>query len=153
MGNPESASARSRAAESAFWEGTLDVSRRCLELDRGFAGTLGRRSSAGGDPLDPELWENYVAARRSLVDHATRSLSLMARDGESQARNRDVKDRLETTLGEVMLLEERLAGFLAQNLAVLKETIDDLSRNQAVFTSYARSCAARPAAEALEATA
>ncbi|MDR1081924.1 MAG: hypothetical protein LBQ79_13435 [Deltaproteobacteria bacterium] len=139
--------------ERAFWERTLAVSRECLELDRSFMGTLGRRSAAGDDPLDPGLWENYVEARRSLVEFTTRSLSLMARDRDSQARMREQKERLETALGEIVRLEEKLAGFLSRNLSVLKETIDDLSRNQAVFTSYARSGSAKPRAEALEARA
>jgi hypothetical protein len=138
------------ASEKAFWEKTLDVSRECLDLDRRFLGTLKRKSAAGADPLDPALWENFIEARRSLVDFTTQNLNLMARDRQSHARNKDVKDRLETTLGEVMRLEEKLAGFLSRNLSVLKETIDDLSRNQAVFTSYARSGGTKGVPETLK---
>ncbi|MDR1035324.1 MAG: hypothetical protein LBT40_01735 [Deltaproteobacteria bacterium] len=143
-------SSASPEPERAFWEKTLEVSRECLALDRSFLGTLERKTASGADPLDPELWENFIEARRSLVEFTTQSLNMMARDRGSQYRMKDEKERLETTLGEVARLDELLASFLSRNLSVLKETIDELSRNQTVFTSYARSGHARPRAETLE---
>jgi hypothetical protein len=138
------------ASEKAFWDKTLAVSRKCLELDRGFIGALQEKSGRGDDALDPALWENFIEARRNLVEYTTQSLNVMARDRKSHARNKDVKDRLETTIGEIMRLEEKLAGFLSENLSALKKTIAHLTSNQAVFTSYTRSGPLKPAAETLE---
>ena len=136
-------------AEKAFWMKTLELSRECLDLDSRFLGDLEKKTAAGGDPLDPSLWENFIEARRSLVDYTTENLNLLAQDKSSQARNKDVMNRLETTLGEVMQLEEKLARFLSDNLSVLKETIEGITRNQAIFSAYGRNNP-KPAAEAFE---
>jgi hypothetical protein len=135
--------------EKAFWGKILELSEECLSMDRRFLGTLDRKTAKGDDPLDPGLWENFIEARRSLVDYTTSSLNVISRDKEAVARNKDIKDRLVDTLDEVMLLEEKLSAFLSENLTVLKETIDDISKNQAVFTSYAR-VKGKPRPEALE---
>jgi hypothetical protein len=136
-------------SEKAFWLKTLELSLGCLDLDRRFLGTLEKKTASGGDPLDPGLWENFIEARRNLVDYTTENLNLLSKDKPSQARNKDVMNRLETTLGEVMQLEEKLAKFLSENLSVLKDTIDDISRNQAIFSAYGRTNP-KPMPEALE---
>ncbi|MDR2351692.1 MAG: hypothetical protein LBF22_00785, partial [Deltaproteobacteria bacterium] len=118
-------------SEKAFFLKTLELSKECLDLDRNFLGTLEKKSAQGGDPLDPLLWENFIEARRNLVDFTTGNLVLLAKDRESHIRNKDVMDRLETTLGEVMQLEEKLTKFLSENLNALKDTIDGISKNQA----------------------
>jgi predicted nuclease with TOPRIM domain len=138
--------------EKAFWLKTLEVSEQCLDLDRRFLGTLERKTAQGHDPLDPALWENFIEARRNLVEYTTENLNLLARDRKAIGRNRDIKDRLETTLGEVMQLEEKLTTFLSENLSVLKETIEDISRNQMIFTAYARHTH-KPRPEVMETTA
>ncbi|MDR2198825.1 MAG: hypothetical protein LBR53_05115 [Deltaproteobacteria bacterium] len=138
--------------EKNFWLKTLELSRECLELDRGFLGALEKKTENGDDPLEPALWENFIEARRSLVDYTTENILLLARDKGSQARNKDVMKRLETTLNEVMRLEEKLAFFLSENLSVLKDTVDGITKNQAIFAAYGRSNP-KPAAEALETTA
>ena len=137
------------SAEKAFWHKTLELSRECLDLDRSFLGALEKKSLSGGDPLDPGLWENFIEARRSLVDYTTENLNLLARDKDAQSRNKDAMARLETTLGEVMQLEEKLSKFLSENLNVLKETIDGITKNQAIFSAYSRG-APKPRPEALE---
>jgi hypothetical protein len=140
------------ASEKAFWNKTLEVSEDCLELDRRFLGTLEKKTESGGDPLDPLLWENFIEARRNLVEFTTENLNLLAQDKQSQARNKDVMNRLETTLGEVMQLEEKLTSFLSENLAALKDTIDGITKNQAIFSAYGRN-SHKPRPEALETTA
>jgi hypothetical protein len=126
------------SAEKALWLSTLKASRECLELDQGFLSGLDRRSAEGADALEPSLWENFIEARRELVDYTTGNLNLLARDRKSQERNQDINDRLVTTLGEVMRLEEKLAVFLRDNLSALKDTIDGISKNQVIFSAYAR---------------
>ncbi|MDR1038997.1 MAG: hypothetical protein LBR80_02285 [Deltaproteobacteria bacterium] len=143
-------SLKAAAAERAFWETTLKVTHECLELDRRFAGTVKARHESGDDPLDPELWENFIEARRSLVDFTAQSLNLIARDRAARERNREAEERLKTALGEMVRLEEGLAGFLTVNLKALKDTVEHLSRNQAIFTGYARASGAKPGPETLE---
>jgi predicted nuclease with TOPRIM domain len=140
---------KSRKAEKAFLDKTLEVSRECLEMDRSFLGALEKKAAAGRDPLEPRMWENFIEARRSLVDFTTENLNLLAQDAEAQSRHKDVMARLETTLGEVMRLEEKLTHFLSENLDALRETIDGISKNQAIFSAYSRS-RAKPRAETLE---
>ncbi|MDR2354431.1 MAG: hypothetical protein LBF22_14990 [Deltaproteobacteria bacterium] len=138
-------------SEKAFWLKTFEVSQECLELDRGFLSNLAKRTAVGNDPLEPALWENYIEARKSLVDYTTANLNLLARDKKGLVRNKDIKDRLETTLSEVVKLEEKLTSFLAENLSLLKETIDDISKNQLVFSAYAQHNY-KPRPEAIETT-
>jgi hypothetical protein len=131
---------KGRKAERAFWANTLEISEECLELDRDFLARIeGRGGPGGADPLNPELWESFIKARKNLVDYTTENLAILAQDKESQARNPDVMTRLESTLGEVMLLEERLTSFLRDNLGILRDTIDGISKNQAIFSAYGRS--------------
>jgi hypothetical protein len=125
------------------------MAEECLSLDKRFIGTLEKKKTLGADPLDPCLWENFIEARRSLVDYTTQNLNILAGDKKSASRNSDIKDRLETALGEVMQLEEKLASFLSENLAALKDTIDGISKNQAIFTQYAKNNY-KPQAEAFE---
>jgi hypothetical protein len=80
-------------------------------------------------------------------------MTLMSRDRALVERNRDAADRLADAMGEVKRLEGSLAGFLSGELPELKRAIDDLSRNQAVFTSYARSGGTKHKPETLETTA
>jgi predicted nuclease with TOPRIM domain len=148
---PNEITKRQREAEKAFWMKTLQVSQECLDLDRRFIGALERKTALGADPLEPSLWENFIEARRDLVDCATENLNLIARDKKAQSRQRDIKDRLETTLGEVMRLEEKLTSFLAENLSVLKDAIEDISKNQVIFSAYGRHNH-KPRPEALETT-
>ncbi|MDR2338803.1 MAG: hypothetical protein LBF40_01495 [Deltaproteobacteria bacterium] len=143
---------RQNACEKAFWVKTLELSEECLDLDRRFLAELnglGRKDKGGKDPLDPTLWENFIEARKSLVEYTTGNLNLLAQDKSSQGRNKDMLARLETTLGEVMRLEERLAGFLSENLVALKDTIDGIAKNQAIFSAYGRNNT-KPMPEALE---
>jgi hypothetical protein len=126
------------ASEKAFWLKTLELSEERLDMDRRFMGVLEKKKSEGRDPLDPLLWENFIEARKDLVDYTTSNLNVLSRDKTAFSRNKDVKDRLETTLDEVMRLEEKLAAFLSRNLLVLKDTIEELNKNQAIFTAYSR---------------
>ncbi|MDR2405430.1 MAG: hypothetical protein LBE27_03565 [Deltaproteobacteria bacterium] len=136
-------------SDKAFLMKTLELSKDCLDLDRHFLGDLEKKAASGDDPLDPSLWENFIEARRNLVDFTTSNLNMLAQDRESQNRHKDVMSRLESTLGEVVKLEEKLTRFLSENLGVLKETIDGISKNQAIFSAYGRGNG-KPRPEALE---
>jgi hypothetical protein len=140
-------------AGRALLETALRATLERLALDRSFAAAIGRRRASGGDPLDPELWEAFVETRRELDGFSAQTVRATARDRESMARNADVRERLDAALAEAAALEKELAGFLSESLASLREAIDGLARGQAVFSSYARSGHARPAAESLEARA
>jgi hypothetical protein len=92
------------ASEKAFWLKTLEMSEERLDMDRRFIGVLETKKSEGRDPLDPDLWENFIEARKDLVDYTTTNLNIISRDKRAFSRNKDVKYRLETTLDEVMRL-------------------------------------------------
>jgi hypothetical protein len=141
-----------RRAERAFFTKTLELSEECLQTDRNFVASLEKREKEGADPLEPRLWENFISARQSLVDFTTSNLNLLARDRAALETHKDITTRLETTLGEVMVLEEKLHTFLSEKLTVLKETIDEISKNQVLFTSYSKNNY-KPLPEALERTA
>jgi hypothetical protein len=138
-----------KQSQKAFVTKTLELSKECLDLNKSFLKALEKKSLNGEDPLDPGLWENFIEARRSLVDFTTSNLNLLAQDQESQKHNKETLSRLETTLGEVMHLEEKLTKFLSDNLSALKDTIDGISKNQAIFSAYGRN-GSKPMPEALE---
>jgi hypothetical protein len=50
----------------------------------------------------------------------------------------EIEKRLMSSLSEMLALEEKLTGYLAENLEVLKQTIEDLTKNQPLFSKYSR---------------
>jgi hypothetical protein len=126
-------------SDRSLWQKTLRACQECLEMDRKFMKELDRKKEADNqEGLEPVLWENFIEARRDLMNFTSESINILARDQESQNSNSDIKDRLITSLDEMMSLEEKLAAYLSENLDLLKETIEDLTKNQAIFSSYGR---------------
>jgi hypothetical protein len=154
---------RTREGDRALWRRTAEVCEQCLGIDRAMAEKIAGRP-AGRDVdeyLDPALWEHFVEARRDLVDFAVDSVAMLARrkaqdpaDGRptgamssgealsemapTDPEQAEIEKRLLNSMTEMLALEERLTGYLTQNLEILRTTIDELSKNQVVFSQYAR---------------
>jgi hypothetical protein len=140
----------------------MAAAEQCLELDRRMAGRAEFAkpipdarppAEAVDDYLPPSVWEHYVEARRELVDFTTASIEVLARDRpaggqaggpapdeqeEAERERSDIERRLVNSLTEMVELESRLAAYLTENLEALDRTIDGLTRNQTLFTKYAR---------------
>ncbi|MDR0549391.1 MAG: hypothetical protein LBI10_08320 [Deltaproteobacteria bacterium] len=124
---------------------TLDACRERLEMDRGFVAKLERQIAEPNlDPLDPALWENFIAARRDLFDFTALNLNLLVKKKASgkdlsllDDQERQIHEDLLTSLSEIAALEEKLTTYLEKNLGVLKETIDKMAKGQAIFAGYA----------------
>jgi hypothetical protein len=147
-----------RQKDLALWRKTVEICHRCLELDREMLAKLGPDDFGSRDAeeyLDPKIWEQFIEAREDLVDFTTSSISVLTRgerkppppspeDETDEARRgmveqAELEKRLVKSLKEMVELEAHLAKYLNENLSVLKETIDGLSKNQVLFTSYAKS--------------
>ncbi|MDR1086035.1 MAG: hypothetical protein LBP22_14550 [Deltaproteobacteria bacterium] len=134
-----------------LWSETLAACQECLDLDRRFAAELERQIAGPDlDPLEPALWESFVEARRDLFDFTAVNLTLLAKTGPKSAEGNNVDEgeskegsfsqvrgELLKSLAEMVALEEKLTAYLSENLGILKETIDDLSKSQAIFAGYA----------------
>jgi hypothetical protein len=104
--------------------------------------------------VDPRLWEQFIAARKDLVDFTTSSIDVLtvspARNLQAGSADRtggdelmfaeqsELENRLMSSLKEMVELEYKLAGYLSENLSVLRETIDGLNKNQLLFSHYAK---------------
>jgi hypothetical protein len=139
----------------------MAAAKKCLELDRAMLERV--QASRGGelhpkdpdDYLDPALWDHYVEARRDLVDFTTSNIEVLvkSRSGGPQGSSRpeadsDIEKRLVSSLSEMAMLEEKLAAYLTENLEVLRKAVTDLTRNQTLFTKYAKA-GAKPEPERL----
>ncbi|MDR1677048.1 MAG: hypothetical protein LBS44_01495 [Deltaproteobacteria bacterium] len=141
-----------------LWRKTADICRECLDLDRAMLAKLGRldldRGRDAENYVDPALWEHFIAARQDLVDFTTSSIGVLTTnvsyqkpvDGNKRSEEDDknfveqseLENRLMTSLKEMLDLENKLANYLNENLSVLRETIDGLSKNQVLFSAYAK---------------
>ncbi|MDR3204377.1 MAG: hypothetical protein LBV23_06500 [Deltaproteobacteria bacterium] len=140
-----------------LWSKIMEASQKCLDLDREIF--LKIKSFEDGqakevdDFVDPALWENYIEARRELFDYATNNIKVLTRDRRAprkasrregdkveadQKRQKEIESRIVNSLKEMLLLEEKLTNYLSDNLSVIKETIEELSKNQPIFTKYSR---------------
>jgi hypothetical protein len=117
-----------------------------LAIDRRFVQELDQRlqKDPAPDPLDPALWENFIAVRRDIFDYTALNLRVLAKDQKDPERldalsleESQIKEELLTSLTEMAALEEKLTSYLADNLTLLKETIDDLAKGQTLFSGYA----------------
>jgi hypothetical protein len=140
---------------------TVVICSECLELDRSMLSKLGPLDDdRGRDPdnyVDPGLWEQFINARKELVDFTTSSIDVLnsgqknnpnnnepgldqrtEEDEKNFAEQSELEYRLMTSLKEMVDLENKLANYLTENLSVLKETIDGLNKNQLLFTCYAK---------------
>jgi hypothetical protein len=124
-----------------LWSETLAACQECLKVNRQFFSDLERHiSEPDQDPMEPVLWEHFIEARKDLFDFTTVNLNILAknlsknRDSEAESQ---IREDLLTSLEEVVALEEKLTAYLSENLGLLKETINDLSKSQALFAGYA----------------
>jgi hypothetical protein len=125
-----------------LWSETLIACQKCLEIDRHFASRLEDQiKDPKRDPLDPALWENFIEARRDLFDFTAVNLNLLAKRDKANAGGASpdgqIRESLLKSLGEMAALEEKLTAYLSENLGILKETIDNLAKGQAIFSGYA----------------
>jgi hypothetical protein len=143
----------------ALWRKTVEICQRCLELDRDMLARLGPPSIAPKDVedyLDPKVWEQFIEAREDLVEFTTSSIHVLTAEArrkvnpgnkkekeevkEAFAEQTELEARIMKSLKEMVDLEDRLASYLTENLSVLRETIDGLTKNQMLFTNYSRRC-------------
>jgi hypothetical protein len=142
-----------REAEGVLWARVSEAVAKCLELDRRMLDRVEANRDGERAPDDPDgfiapaVWERYVAARRDLVDFTTASIAILAGGRPSIAEAEpgpegqvadEMEERLVGSLDELAELEEKLAAYLADNLQVLGNAIEELTRNQTVFTRYAQ---------------
>jgi hypothetical protein len=143
----------------ALWEKTMEACDKCLALDRAMANKIADSQKIPfehrdvDEYLDPSLWEHYVEARRDLFDFTTSGIEVITktRQAEKAAQSQmepgqkdssqdvdpDIERRLISSLSEMLELEAKLTNYLEENLNVLQQTIEDLIRNQTLFTKYA----------------
>jgi hypothetical protein len=138
------------ARETAVWRRVMESAEKCLEMDRGMLERVEASKRGGAPPadpdeyLDPSLWENFVEARRELIDFTSSSIEVLTRDPQGEPARpseEEVERRLIGSLTEMAELEEKLAAYLSQNLDVLAAAIGELTRNQTLFSRYAKSAA------------
>jgi hypothetical protein len=135
--------------ERALWGRVMGAADKCLDMDRRMLERIEFTKDGGLPPkdvdgyLDPALWEHYVQARRDLVDFTTSSIKVLTRDRPKAAAEAgsDIETRLMRSLSEMAALEEKFAAYLTENLEVLGTAITELTRNQTIFTKYAKTAA------------
>jgi hypothetical protein len=131
--------------KKSLWSETLVSCRECLEIDRQFAAQLERKIAKPDlDPLEPSIWEHFIEARKDLFDYTVMNLGLLAQNQYSKEEEKNlsqeesqIREDLLTSLDEMRALEEKLTTYLSKNLGVIKETIDNLAKSQALFSGYA----------------
>jgi hypothetical protein len=122
-----------------LWQEALKACDECLRLDKDFVSNLQRKINLENeDPLDPVLWENFIKARQDLFEYTTQNLNVLSREKNIHDEGKKIREHLITSLDEMLSLEERLTVYLSDNLTVLKEAINDISKNQTIFSFYAR---------------
>jgi type I site-specific restriction endonuclease len=133
------------AQKKGLWSETLAACRECLEIDRRFAAQLERQiAEPDQDPMEPTIWEHFIAARKDLFDYTVMNLGLLSQNQTDPAKKKpidplenQIREDLLTSLVEMMTLEGKLTDYLSKNLGVIKETIDNLAKSQALFSGYA----------------
>jgi hypothetical protein len=141
--------------DSALWRKIVEACEKCLELDRDMVAKIEIASEGPRDVeeyLDPALWEQFIAARQDLCDFTTSSIELLTRKAPQKNKKPDnpnnltvidgqqaeSEKRLFKSISEMLELEEKLTSYLNENLTVLKGTIDELTKNQTIFSQYSR---------------
>jgi hypothetical protein len=90
--------------------------------------------------LDPALWEQFVEARRDLCDFTTSTIKLLTFNGSKPIDDEQTESeqRLLNSINEMLEMEKKLTSYLSENLSVLKGTIDELTKNQVIFSQYSK---------------
>jgi hypothetical protein len=140
----------------ALWRKTVEICQRCLDLDREMLAKIGPGELSPKDVedyLDPKIWEQFIEAREDLVEFTTSSIHVLTVDGQKKVapppdkiaavkddfvEQSELESRIIKSLKEMVELEASLAKYLNENLSVLRETIDGLSKNQLLFTKYSK---------------